>query len=125
MQREKWHLDRKRDKERQKQEHLGSWREFQTALVYRTNFTSAYTRRSCPQMPISSAIGINITSQKRKKRKRSSERNTPTTPTSSISSITKNSLTRRSMLFHDARIEIGVRNVVRITRNILIPSTPR
>ncbi len=29
------------------------------------------------------------------------------------------------MLFHDARIEIGVRNVVRMTRNKLIPSTPR
>src|SRR5207244_8610474 len=32
---------------------------------------------------------------------------------SSISSITKNSFTRCSMLFQDARMEIGVRNVVR------------
>ena len=95
------------------------------AIVYSTNFTAAYTRRSCPQIPIRNAMGISITSQKRKKRKRSSERNTPTTPTSSISSITKNSLTRCSMPFHDAKMEIGVRNVVRITRNKLIPSTPR
>ncbi len=70
-------------------------------------------------------MGISITSQKRKKRKRSSERNTPTIPTSSISSITKNSFTRCSMLFHDARMEMGVRNVVRITRNKLMPSTPK
>ena len=29
------------------------------------------------------------------------------------------------MLFQDARMEIGVRNVVRIIRNKLIPSTPK
>jgi len=76
-------------------------------------------------MPIRKYMGMSITSQKRKKRKRFSERKTPTIPTSRSSSITKNSFTRAWMLVHEARIEIGVRNVVRMTRNRLIPSTPR
>ena len=29
------------------------------------------------------------------------------------------------MLFHEAKTEMGVRNVVRMTRNMLMPSTPR
>ena len=71
------------------------------------------------------AMGISITSQNKKNRNKSSDKNTPMTPTSSISSITKNSFTRWLMLLHDARTEIGVRKVVRITRNKLMPSTPR
>ena len=81
-------------------------------------------RRSWAQMPMRKAMGISITSQNKKKRNRSSDRNTPTTPTSSISSMTKNSFTRWLMLDHDARMEMGVRKVVRITRNMLRPSTP-
>jgi len=45
-------------------------------------------------------------------------------PTSSINSMTKNSLMRRDAV-PDAMTEIAVRNVVRMTRKTLRPSTPR
>ena len=34
-------------------------------MVYRKNFTAAYTFRPWPYMPISSAIGISVASQKK------------------------------------------------------------
>ena len=34
-------------------------------IVYMKNFTAAYTLRSCPNTPISSAIGISVASQKK------------------------------------------------------------
>jgi len=76
-------------------------------------------------MPMRKYMGISITSQKRKKRKRSRDRKTPTTPTSSIRSMTKNSFTRCLMLVQEARTEMAVRKVVRMTRKRLMPSSPR
>ena len=34
-------------------------------IVNKKNFTAAYTRRSCPKMPMISAIGIRVASQKK------------------------------------------------------------
>ena len=34
-------------------------------IVYRKNFTAAYTRRPWPNMPISNAMGISVASQKK------------------------------------------------------------
>ena len=76
-------------------------------------------------MPIRKAMGISMSSQKRKKRNMSRAKKTPMTPTSSNSNITKNSFTRCWMLLHEARTEMGVRNVVNSTRNMLMPSAPR
>ena len=93
------------------------------SIVYRKNFTLAYTRRFEPQMPMTRNIGTSRASKNTKKSSRSSAQNEPRITVSS-SKLRPMYMRTLWVTLHDEMSATGMMNVVSTTSQMLNPSTP-